>query len=713
MGIVSPVGRGLPATLASLRRSQSGIQPVSLFPSAIDPPLPVGQVEMDAADVPRTHQLALTAAAEALAEALVSPDAVVLGVTTGGMLTTEALLLAGKSDPQAFSLHSVGSVAETVARSFDISGPAFTVSTACSSGTVALKVAFELLRRGMMKRVLAGGADSLCRLTYYGFNALQLIDPQGARPLDKDRNGMTVAEGAAMLLLEAHDHPPANARAEILGVGLSCDAYHPAAPHPEGDGGVAAMRSALGGARMAIDDVDYISLHGTGTLHNDLSEARAVGRLFGGAPPPLSSIKGGSGHSLAAAGAMEAVVSALCIAEGMLPANVGCRTPDPELGLSPLLDPTPAEVSTVLSNSFGFGGNNAAVLLARPDRKRPPLAASPEANFTILGTACISGAGDLDQTFAALDGGKDCRGTADLSKVTGTLPPNTVRRLKRLPRMVLALALAAHGSAAGDRSPEGVFFGTGWGPLSETYDFIADMLGADEAFTSPTSFVGSVQNAPAGQVAMQFNSTGANVTAAGGDYAFEQALLMAALSAGDADQHRSLVIIGADEYQSPLSDLFDESVHRDPVKSDGGGAFWVRPAAPDSPLQVRPVFFERAESRQKTVASLVARLGDASRIQDLFGVLMVGIPRAYRSAGLRQLEALLAMSGCRAPVIDYRSLLGEHASATAVAAALAARFVQTGRLPRGATADAPVRLQPESALIVGLGRYVTAIEICP
>ncbi len=185
---------------------------------------------------PRTHGLALIAAREAMAGVAGPPDAIVVGVTTGGMPASEPLLKSGAADPGMYSLHGAGTVAHYVAEALGCQGPVLTVSTACSSSMAALKLAVELLRSGRARRVLAGGADGLCRLTYYGFHSLQLVDPAGARPFDKDRRGMSLGEGAAMLFLEAAAEPPAGALAEVLGVGLSCDAYHPAAPHPDGDG---------------------------------------------------------------------------------------------------------------------------------------------------------------------------------------------------------------------------------------------------------------------------------------------------------------------------------------------------------------------------------------------------------------------------------------------------------------------------------------------
>jgi 3-oxoacyl-(acyl-carrier-protein) synthase len=151
-----------------------------------------------------------------------------------------------------------------------------TVSTACSSGAVGIKLALEILRRGAARSVLVGGADSLCRLTYYGFNSLQIVDRSGPHPMDRDRHGMSVAEGAAMLLLTAADQAPPHAVAEVVGGGLSCDAYHPAAPHPEGRGAREAMLAALEDAGLSPDAVDYINLHGTGTVENDLGGSRGA-----------------------------------------------------------------------------------------------------------------------------------------------------------------------------------------------------------------------------------------------------------------------------------------------------------------------------------------------------------------------------------------------------------------------------------------------------
>ncbi len=585
MGIISPFGQGIFDTIDSIKTAAREIKPLHLFPTS-ETPLPVGEIISFSSteDLPRTHALALAAAEEAMENGGGPPDAIVIGVTTGGMPVTEELLKQGVVDPERYRNHSTGSIAENIARRVGCEGPVLTVSTACSSGSVALKIALEMLRSGRVKRVLAGGVDALCRLTYYGFHSLQLVDVTGAHPFDKGRRGMSVGEGAAMLLLTAAEIPPDDILAELVGAGLSCDAYHPASPHPEGVGALHAMKEALSDACISPADIDYIHLHGTGTVDNDLAEARAVHALFGDHPlPPLSSIKGSVGHSLAAAGAIGAVVSTLSITHGIIPANTGFHDPDPGLSLMPVREPLEAKINTVLVNAFGFGGNNAVLVIGRPggqeDFKAPVSEVKPRA-FAILGSSCFTGAGDAVRTMEHISRGEGAGGIVPSAEILRFLSEKYVRRMKRLCRMGLSLAVSACADTTMTKPPASVFFGTGWGGLSETHDFLTKLFASNERFTSPTDFVGSVHNAAAGHVAIHFKATGPNVTMTGGDCSFEQALLSASLLTRNSDD--PLLVIGADEYHEKLSPLFDASVAQAGVPADGGGALYLMPATSTS-----------------------------------------------------------------------------------------------------------------------------------
>ncbi|MFQ5484103.1 MAG: beta-ketoacyl synthase N-terminal-like domain-containing protein [Desulfobacterales bacterium] len=709
IGIISSLGRGIAQTKYALQKGRSGIGPLTLFSTAVNPPLPVGEIPgtIDRGSLPRTHQLACIAAEQAMVKCEHSPDAVVMGVTTGGILTTEMHLQQNDYNPELYRYHGIGSVGEEIARRYRCKGPVITVSTACSSGTAAIKIAIEMLRSGLFKRILAGGADSLCRLTYFGFNSLQLIDPEGARPLDVNRRGMSVAEGAAMLLLDADRSD--NTVVEILGAGLSCDAYHCVTPDPQGTGALAAMQAAVDDAGISISAIDYINLHGTGTHDNDLAEADAINRLFPGQKPLLSSIKGAFGHSLAASGAIEAVASAITVSDHLVPANTGCRFPDPDLKLEPVMLPMNAPVDCVLSNSFGFGGNNASVIIGTSDKFDCSTSSAKIKPLSILGCACLTGAGTTKATMANLSTSAACKGKLATRVISEKLSPRTVRRLKRLPRMALSLALSACGDSNNKERPSSVFLGTGWGAQSETYDFLTSLFETDERFPSPTDFVASVHNAAGGQIALQFQSKGPNITTSGGDYSFEQALLSAHLLSADIEEN--FLLIGVDESHPVVSPLFDRSVSADDILSDGGGSFCLIRKNDPSGLSIRLAFYENTENNPGVISSLIERLGGTEKIRTSYGFAMVGIPGSNRHRGEKQLRTFLSASGFKNPLIDYRKVIGEFASASAVGAVIASKLMEDGKIPPRFSNGRSFQLNGKAALVLGLGKFITAMEV--
>jgi 3-oxoacyl-[acyl-carrier-protein] synthase-1/3-oxoacyl-[acyl-carrier-protein] synthase II len=630
-------------------------------------------------------------------------DAIVLGTTTGGILVSEALLEKGVTDPAAFRHHGLGTVAEKLARRYGCRGPLITVSTACSSGAVAIALAMALLRRGLARRVLAGGADSLCRLTYFGFKSLQLIDPLGARPLDRERRGMSVAEGAGMLLLTSD--APGDGALELLGASLSCDAHHATTPHPEGRGALAAMQAALADAGLAASAIDYINLHGTGTLDNDLAEARAIHSLFGERPPPLSSIKGATGHSLAAAGALEAVVAALAVTHGLVPANTGLTNVDAQLELNPVTAPLRTPIASVLSNSFGFGGNNAALVIgkARGHKASPCAARLP---LTIAAAAGLTGAGHSQATWERFAAGGDCGGCLDETTLCQGLPPRTLRRLKRLPKLALALAAQACQGAPAEALPGSVCLGTAWGALSETHDFLQRLVETGQQFPSPTDFIGSVHNAPAGQIAMHLGARGANVTTSGGDASFEQALLAADLLTDDPGQ--SILVLGVDEAQPALAPLLDPSV-RNALLADGGGALLLRRGGAPGPTIALLAY--RYDAGAAAVHHLIEVLGGGRAVRQSHGAILVGIPAAHAAQAALDLSTFVAASGFDGPVIDYRRTIGQFGAASAVGAVLALQMVQARAVPAALAGGVERPLESKGVLLLGLGAYLSAVRI--
>jgi 3-oxoacyl-[acyl-carrier-protein] synthase-1 len=242
-------------------------------------------------------------------------------------------------------------------------GPAFVVSCACASSAKAFGNASRMIASGLCDAAVVGGADSLCLTTLYGFHSLNLNSPGPCRPFDAHRDGISIGEAAGFVLLERTPRDDAD-RVYLLGVGESNDAHHMSSPHPEGAGARLAMERALGSAGLRPRDIDYINLHGTATRVGDVAEDNAVFGLFGEAPA-RGSTKGHTGHTLGAAGVIEAIISALAIRDGLLPGSPHTETIDPAFRGRYQVASERAKIDRVLSNSFGFGGSNCSLVLGR------------------------------------------------------------------------------------------------------------------------------------------------------------------------------------------------------------------------------------------------------------------------------------------------------------------------------------------------------------
>ncbi len=292
--------------------------------------------------------------------------AVFLGTSTSGILSTELAYQSRDPDtgrlPPGFrydTMHNLDATTEFVRRVLGLTGPAMTVSTACSSSAKVFCLAERFIRMGLADAAVVGGVDSLCHTTLYGFSALQLVAPDVCRPFDTARRGITIGEAAGFALLERGD-----AALRLIGYGETSDAHHMSTPHPEGDGARRAMLDALERAQLAAHDIDYVNLHGTGTPANDRAEGRAVHEVFGAAAP-CSSTKGVTGHTLGAAGITEAAISLLSLENGFMPGSPTTREVDPETQCTIALRGEARALAHVMSNSFGFGGNNCALVFGK------------------------------------------------------------------------------------------------------------------------------------------------------------------------------------------------------------------------------------------------------------------------------------------------------------------------------------------------------------
>lgn len=381
------LGHGLDAHRLALSEGRSGLRPCGFETVQLD--TWIGEVEgVDAITLPpglagfdcRNNRLALLGlqadgfderVRAAVARHGSSRVGVFLGTSTSGILETE--MAYRQRDPATGALppnlnyhgsHNPFSVTDFIRRHLGIEGLALTISTACSSSAKVFAAAARQIALGVIDAAVVGGVDSLCLTTLYGFASLQLTSAKPCRPFDPARDGISIGEGAAFALLERPGGSPSGLPVAgwLLGAGESSDAHHMSAPHPQGLGARMAMEAALRSAGLQPSGIGYINLHGTATPANDAAESLAVAGLFGDRVP-CSSTKGATGHTLGAAGAVEAVIGLLALADGWLPASPGTQQVDPAMGIDYRLQGGAANIHTVLSNSFGFGGSNCALIL--------------------------------------------------------------------------------------------------------------------------------------------------------------------------------------------------------------------------------------------------------------------------------------------------------------------------------------------------------------
>ena len=380
---VSAMGTGLAATRAALHARRGGLAPCGLpgMPDGIW----VGRVPgLEAVELPeplaryacRNNRLAeLALQTDGFAEAVAAAAdrygadrvAVVLGTSTAGIAETEAAYARRGEDgalPAEFDFthtHDLHALPRYVRARLGLSGPAVSISTACTSGARSFLEAQVMIAAGLCDAAVVGGVDTLCRMTLHGFRALELLSRGACRPCAADRDGISIGEAAGLVLLvRAEDAAPGSLA--LLGAGASADGHHMSSPHPEGLGAVAAMRAALDAAGEG--PIDYVNMHGTGTRANDAMEGNAIRALFADRVP-CSSTKGWTGHTLGASGALEAVIAAICVEDGLVPGCLGVETPDPAFGVDVAIGNRAAPVRRVLSNSFGFGGSNLALVIGR------------------------------------------------------------------------------------------------------------------------------------------------------------------------------------------------------------------------------------------------------------------------------------------------------------------------------------------------------------
>ncbi len=697
VGVVSALGTSAPATFEKLLAGARGFSPVTLFDTGGQRCTVAGQIpDLSVRDVApageasewsRTDAMALVAAREALESARLRGHAGVLGVsvggTTGGMFETEQEIL-GAPHAELASARAERlmrfPLSMTAERLASVLGPArrtSTVCSACSSSAIALVQAVAWLRNGEVERVIAGGADGLCRLTFVGFNSLGATDPEPCKPFDRRRAGLGLGEGAAFLVLE-NESVARRRGAEILaflsGGAVLAEAHHITHPEPTGRRAAELMRRALSAAKLEPGDVDYVNAHGTGTVQNDAMEASAIRQVFGeGRRPLVSSAKGQLGHTLGAAGAIEAAITVLTLHSGQVAATGGLEQPE-VVALGHVMGSSiAARPRVALSNSFGFGGMGCVLTFEHESSVQrslgPRKARAVVTGASAIGVLGVSENAELARYLEAASG--------ELGRAV-PFDPITLLDAERSRRFDRGAALAAHGAeravraAARSSAGTGLIVGSAFGNVERSIRFLLRVAERGPKFANPAEFPHLVASASAGNASVYSGFDGPVLTVSerehSGEAAISRALSLLELGMAEA------IVAGAAEAQDAIVDrvLGNSAQGGSEVPRSEGAAFLTLESWPGEAARAKAALAVVAVHEQVLAEPLAA--------------LQAHPPRAGRERGA-VVHALLGGEferALRASAWSDRRLLtplprsGFHEAAGAIALAAAVGLVASG-----------------------------------
>lgn len=702
VGIVSALGPDSRSTFSHLCDGTRGFGPVTLFDVAeqrvqfaaevrglrVSDVAPAGQAESWS----RTDALAVLAANEALRSsgvgAKTSGLALSIGGTTGGMYEAESVLLTvggAAATPEASARrllsYPLSTTAERIAERVAGVTRAITICSACSSGAVALVQAAAWLLAGRADVVLAGGTDGLCQLTFTGFNSLGAMDAEPCRPFDEQRAGLSLGEGAGFLVLELESHAKkrgARVLSWFSGWSVLSEAHH--ITHPEPTGSVAAqiLSRALERAGRAPSDVDYVNAHGTGTAHNDAMESQALLRALGAERERVvvSSAKGQIGHTLGAAGGIEAALTVLAIEAGRAPATGGLTRPDPALGLRHAAAPAERlDIRCALSNSFGFGGTGCVLVFEREDRKAAHAASKVFSELAIVGLATAGPAGLLEGVDNAVYARSEAR-TLEPSpaKPLDWLEPARSRRFDAGSALVTAGAERALRDAGLEPDHTGLVAGTAYGNVERSVAFLKRVHERGPRLASPAEFPHLVPSAASGNASIYLGLRGPVVSVSDLASSAEAAcdLAMSFISAGLAER----VVAGSAE-------PFDPIVARvlSPIHLSGSAA----PRAAGAGFVVLESLAAARARGARIYARVGAWIGGWASARQSFAQLAVGPDGSASAVLLGETEAELLLALDQSPWRDVPRTnlsdeVGEHEALGGVALAAGAARLFRDRL---------------------------------
>ena len=561
-GIICAIGNDASAVLKSLKEGQTGIGPMRYLQSS-HKELPVGEVKLSndemkqilgldkEAIISRTALMGAIAIRQALEHAQLTLKGkrvvVISGTTVGGMDMTERYFKGPSAElEEALRKHDCGSSTRQMANLAGLEdAEVCTVSTACSSSVNAIILGSEMLKRGETDIVIAGGTEALSMFHLNGFNSLMILDKAQCRPFDKTRAGLNLGEGAAFLVLthtlvkseelrvkNKSNNLECNSNSDsslftlhspvyIRGYANRCDAFHQTASSENGEGAFLAMTDTLKMAGLRPEDISYINAHGTGTPNNDASESEAIRRVFADNIPPVSSTKGFTGHTTSASGAIETVICILALQNNFLPANLGWKEQD-EACITPIgneelriKNEEFATARNILCNSFGFGGNDSAVVIGKsptPDfsSKEQPLLKRRGQEDLVEATTCVLGEAVIDDV-------------EQLGELREFVTAGEARRMGKLMRAATITSMRALREAGVER-PDAIITATAYGMLETSERFLTDMVENGEEMLSPTLFMQSTHNTIGSALAIRLKCHGYNITYSQGADSFRWAL---------------------------------------------------------------------------------------------------------------------------------------------------------------------------------------------
>jgi len=552
-GIISCIGSNIEETLTSLLGSKSGTGSIRHIETILKDELLVGEVPFTheelfkmagitpAEGFTRNALLGIIAAKEAFSHSHLErhtelKTGLISATTVGGMDRCELYyddFLTNDTRNAYIDSYDCADSTERIAKILGIRDFVTTISTACSSAANSIMLAARMIRAGKLDRAVAGGCESLTRFHLNGFNALKILDKDPCKPFDQNRAGINLGEGAAYVVLESEESVTLSGNTplcELVGWGNSCEAFHQTASSPDGKGAFLAMQKALNMSGMQAEQIDYVNAHGTGTDNNDLSEGRAIEQLFGERLPKVSSTKPFTGHTTSAAGSTEAILSIFCLQHQVIWPNLNFGQRIEELSFSPvekLIRDMP--VNAVMSNSFGFGGNDTSLIFKKVEGDNFTAASTTE--YTEKASrAYINGIGMISpqRTAETTDFLPEIvEHQADYLKCIEPvyrtyIDPIQSRRMSRLIKMGIAAAKMS-AAEAGCTAPDAIITGTGLGSVEDTEKILGELT-KEEKFLNPTPFIQSTYNTISSQVAIQLKCHEYNSTYVHRTFSFESGL---------------------------------------------------------------------------------------------------------------------------------------------------------------------------------------------